>query len=191
MNELAQLTIGDDRVSFLALLSDLHMVQDGVTEPLISTFEMNLDLPSTELLWSAETASDWRDAIIRTRPVALSFHHTLDALLAPTPPPWSSPAGRLLRRLPSQSPFVLAILTNTLLALQSRMGASQTFIEALATPSEDPLSTLAAAVRNEMEAVRERGVEGAETVRRGLAILGASGADASGKWFRGITRMFR
>lgn len=178
--------VGATSVSFLSYLVDLHMVLKLGSDPALSNAEMELDLPVSEELWNAESAEAWKELILRRRYIALPFHLVINALLTANSTSWSSPEGRLLRQLPSQSPFVLAILTNTLLALQERIASAQRVLET----STNTVACIAG-MREAMDAARARGADGVEAIRRGLAVLSMAGADDSGRWFRGVAPLFK
>lgn len=109
------------RVAFIVLLADLETATHFDTSPLLPFSELVIDLPSSDSLWQAKTASAWLALrLAPSTPQSIPFLDAIRALLSPTKPEPYTTDGILLAELPRLPPFPLLILSRTLSFLQKK-----------------------------------------------------------------------
>jgi len=101
-------------VAFIVFLTDLEYSVATGSAQFVMLSDMDLDLPASEFVWSAENAFEWhtRSLSCSNHP-PLSFLAAVRALMAPQPEPFSEHA-LILAELSLLSSFPLLILSRML-----------------------------------------------------------------------------
>ena len=109
------------RVAFIVYLSDLETATNFSAAPLLPFAELAIDLPASDKLWNATSASDWLQKSLRSPPASgVPFLDAVRALIAPSTPGAFSPDGVVLAKIGTLSAFPLLILSRTLSFLQMK-----------------------------------------------------------------------
>ncbi|GAA5965937.1 hypothetical protein JCM21900_005703 [Sporobolomyces salmonicolor] len=109
------------RVAFIVFLTDLEHSIATDTSQLLLLSDMQLDLPSSDAVWSASTSPEWAHQMRSPRePPPIPFLTAIRALLAPRPPDPFSQQGIVLAELSRLSSFPLLILSRTLSFLERK-----------------------------------------------------------------------
>ncbi|GAA5896275.1 hypothetical protein JCM5296_002933 [Sporobolomyces johnsonii] len=109
------------RVAFIVFLTDLEHSIATDTSQLLLLSDMQLDLPSSDAVWSATTSPEWAFQMRSPmQPPPIPFLTAIRALLAPRPPDPFSQQGIVLAELSRLSSFPLLILSRTLSFLERK-----------------------------------------------------------------------
>lgn len=106
---------------FTVLLCDIEMALQFQATPLFPFSTLSIDLPASDLLWNAESASAWLTLFLSSstsRP--LPFLDALRVLVLPTPPHPYSNDGIVLSEIERLSTFPLLVLSRTLSYLEKK-----------------------------------------------------------------------
>jgi len=109
------------RVAAITYLLDLEFATHFKVEPQLAFSELDIELPSAEVLWKAHNAAEWQN--IRASPIippTISFLAAVRALLGHDPLNPFSDDNMLLNELGRLDSFPLLILTRTLTFLQAK-----------------------------------------------------------------------
>lgn len=171
------------RVAFIVYLSDLETATNFSAAPLLPFAELAIDLPASDKLWNATSASDWLQKSLRSPPASgVPFLDAVRALIAPSTPGAFSPDGVVLAKIGTLSAFPLLILSRTLSFLQMKTEE--------AIRQVDPFRALLGGVgvfdgkEEENHAVLRRIISGREVLKNLPGGIKRGGGE---KWFEGVS----
>lgn len=108
-------------MAFLTFLSDLEIASMFGMEPLLSFHDMNIDLPSPDVLWNANSATEWYTHMTSPANITpVGFLPAIQALMLLQEPQPYDGHGIVLSELARHDKFPLLILARSLSFLQGK-----------------------------------------------------------------------
>ncbi|GAA6008788.1 uncharacterized protein JCM10292_004671 [Rhodotorula paludigena] len=201
------------RIAFLCYLVDMEVGRNaGESKRLLSHSHAalsTLPLPSSDLLWHAESPEEWRSTYVRLQaqqaryrlpgspPGLPTFKAVLNALLSSTPPLPNSATAATLSSLSHASPLASTVLFQTLSSLQAQIAVSQRLLRNLSLPAPIALSASEGAGMGTfaggsmVEAAAKSASESQERIAFGLKVIKLLGGTAAcDRWFNGVQVIF-
>lgn len=207
------LTCNACSIAFLCYLVDMEVGRNaGESKRLLSHSHAalsTLPLPSSDLLWHAESPEEWRNTYVRLQaqqaryrlpgspPGLPTFKAVLNALLSSTPPLPNSATAATLSSLSHASPLASTVLFQTLSSLQAQIAVSQRLLRNLSLPAPIALSASEGAGMGTfaggsmVEAAAKSASESQERIAFGLKVIKLLGGTAAcDRWFNGVQVIF-